>query len=83
MTSSSIVSMRFLLSGPVLSIFCVPSGFAQVWITPRVLKLLDQGRIFEVIRVFEFFLGVEVVQRAHELVKAVRRRQGARRRSPR
>ena len=36
-TSSSTVSMRFLVSGPVLSIFCVPSGFAaQVWITPRV-----------------------------------------------
>ena len=34
--SSSMVSMRFLLSGPVLSIFCVPSGLAQVWITPRV-----------------------------------------------
>ena len=29
-TSSSIVSMRFLPSGPVLSIFCVPSGIAQV-----------------------------------------------------
>ena len=37
-TSSSTVSMRFLFSGPVLSIFCVPSGFAQVWITPRVPK---------------------------------------------
>ncbi len=35
-TSSSIVSMRFLVSGPVGSIFCVPSGLAQVWITPRV-----------------------------------------------
>ena len=38
-TSSSIVSIRFLFSGPVLSIFCVPSGLAQVWITPRVPNL--------------------------------------------
>jgi hypothetical protein len=28
--------MRFLSSGPVLSIFCVPSGLAQQWSTPRV-----------------------------------------------
>ena len=34
--SSSTVSMRFLVSGPVSSIFCVPSGLAQLWITPRV-----------------------------------------------
>ena len=34
--SSSTVSMRLMVSGPVSSIFCVPSGFAQVWITPRV-----------------------------------------------
>ena len=34
--SSSTVSMRFLSSAPVLSIFCVPSALAQVWITPRV-----------------------------------------------
>ena len=27
--SSSIVSIRFLVSGPVSSIFCVPSGLAQ------------------------------------------------------
>jgi hypothetical protein len=34
--SSSTVSMRFLFRGPVSSIFCVPSGLAQLWITPRV-----------------------------------------------
>ena len=33
--SSSTVSMRFLVSGPVSSIFWVPSGFAQVCRTPR------------------------------------------------
>ena len=35
-TSSSMVSMRLMVSGPVLSIFCVPSEFAQQWSTPRV-----------------------------------------------
>ncbi len=40
MISSSIVSMRFLPRGPVDSIFCVPSGMAQVWITPRVWYFL-------------------------------------------
>ena len=34
--SSSTVSMRLMFSAPVSSIFCVPSGFAQVWSTPRV-----------------------------------------------
>ena len=33
--SSSMVSMRFLVSGPVSSIFCVPSALAKEWITPR------------------------------------------------
>ena len=33
--SSSMVSMRFLVNGPVSSIFCVPSGFAQECSTPR------------------------------------------------
>ena len=34
-TSSSIVSMRFLVSGPVSSIFWLPSSCAQLCITPR------------------------------------------------
>ncbi len=34
-TSSSMVSMRLRVSGPVSSIFCVPSACAQLWITPR------------------------------------------------
>ena len=33
--SSSTVSMRFFVSGPVSSIFWVPSGCAHEWITPR------------------------------------------------
>ena len=74
-TSSSIVSMRFLVSGPVLSIFCVPSGFAQVWITPRVPNFLLQLGILEVVGILRLLLGVEVVERAEELVEAVRGRQ--------
>src|SRR4029077_20487028 len=42
--SSSMVSIRFLLSGPVSSIFCVPSGFAQECRTPRGPKcFLNSG----------------------------------------
>ena len=34
-TSSSIVFIRSLVSGPVSSIRCVPSSFAHEWMTPR------------------------------------------------
>jgi hypothetical protein len=40
------VSMRFLVSGPVSSIFWVPSGSAQEWITPLdyyIYCLFSQG----------------------------------------
>ncbi len=33
--SSSMVSIRFFVSGPVSSIFCEPSGLAQQCSTPR------------------------------------------------
>jgi len=33
--SSSTVSIRFLVNGPVSSMRWVPSSFAQEWITPR------------------------------------------------
>ena len=36
------------------------------------LVLLDHRRILEVVRILELLLGVEVVERAHELVEAVR-----------
>src|SRR6266568_2643872 len=35
-----IYSIRLIVSGPVNSIFCVPSGLAQLWSTPRVAYLL-------------------------------------------
>ena len=40
------------------------------------LELLDHFRILEVVRVLELFLRIEVVERAEELVEAVRGRQG-------
>ena len=39
--------MRFLVSGPVSWIRCVPSGFAQLWITPRGwYRRLNSGNSF-------------------------------------
>ena len=75
-TSSSTVSMRFLVSGPVEVIFCLPSApAAKVWITPRVPKLLPQRGVLEVVGMLGLVLGVQVVERAEELVEAVRGRQ--------
>ena len=43
-TSSSMVSMRFLVSGPVSSIFCPPLPSDQQWSTPRGPKrFLNSG----------------------------------------
>ena len=39
------------------------------------LKPLDHRRVLEVVLVLELFLGVEVIERAHELVEAVRGRE--------
>jgi hypothetical protein len=44
--SSSIVSMRFLVSGPVSSIYCVPSAFAHEWMTPRGPNFLRNSGFF-------------------------------------
>ena len=79
--SSSIVSIRFLVSGPVSSIVCVPTGrSAKLWITPRgpkfLRKLGNSGSLgFGIIRQFRLFLGVEVIEIAVELVEAVDGRQ--------
>ena len=73
--SSSTVSMRFSVSGPVSSIFCVPSGLAQrVQHAARAERFLN-SRVLRVVRVLRLLLGVEVVEVAEELVEAVRRRQ--------
>ena len=74
--SSSIVSIRFLVSGPVSSIFCVPSGWAKLWITPRGAKFLrklgNSGSFgLGIVGKLRLLLGVEVVEIAIEFVETV------------
>src|SRR5215831_3323771 len=87
--SSSQLSMRFLLSGPVSSIFCLPTrpqrgcsvgssfSVAQQWRTPRGPNFaLNCGNSFgSGYRVLGVLFGVEVIEVAVELVKAMHRRQ--------
>ena len=75
MISSSIVSMRFLVSGPVSSIFCPPLPSATQWSTPRGPNFFLNCRILRVVGQLRLFLGVQVVEVAEELVEAVHRRQ--------
>ena len=42
-TSSSIVFIRSLVSGPVSSMRCVPSSLAHEWMTPRGPKFLRKS----------------------------------------
>ena len=73
--SSSQVSIRFLVSGPVSSMRWVPSPLAQVCSTPRGPELLAELRILRIVRQLGFLLGVEVIEVAEELVEAVHRGQ--------
>ena len=88
--SSSQVSMRFLVSGPVSSIFCLPTlpqrgssvgsslSVAQEWMTPRGPNFLRKfGKSFSgrVVVHLRLFFGVEVIEVAEELVEAVIGRQ--------
>ena len=70
-TSSSIVSIRFLVSGPVSSILCPPLPSAQaVQHAPRSEVLLE-CRVFRVVRVFRFLFGIQVIEIAEELIEAM------------
>ena len=70
--SSSIVSMRLLLSGPVSSI--LPSADACEHAARRVG--LEEGRVvLRPVGTLRLLLGVEVVEVAEELVEAVVGRQ--------
>ena len=85
--SSSTVSIRFLVSGPVSSHFCLPP-----WAKARIVARRDgrgrdafqdaartehrlEGGVLRVIRVLRFILGVQVIEVAEKLVEAVHRRQ--------
>src|SRR5258706_11019656 len=70
--SSSQVSIRFLVSGPVSSMRWVPSGFAQVCRTPRGPNFFRNSGSFGIVDVLRLLFGVEVIQVAEELVEAVR-----------
>jgi hypothetical protein len=77
--SSSTVSMRFLVSGPVSSIFC-PSAGPGVDHAARAELLAEglavgQHHVAGVVLVLRLLLGVEVVEVAEELVEAVVGRQ--------
>ena len=67
---------------PVLSIFWVPSGFAQQWSTPRVPNFFIELRVLEVVGMLGFVLGVEVVERAERTRRSRARWAGARRDRP-
>jgi hypothetical protein len=69
--SSSLVSIRFLMSGPVSSM--VPS--AEALITPRgPYFFLNSGSLGLVLELW-FLLGIQVIEVAEELVEAVVARQ--------
>ena len=84
--SSSIVSIRFLVSGPVSSIVCLPTlpkrgstvgssrSVALHRITPRGPNFAEL-RVLRDSPVFRLLLGIEVIEVAEELVEAVYGRQ--------
>ena len=85
--SSSIVTIRALVSGPVSLHTCLPTlpkrgstvgsslSDALQSITPRGPNLARNAGIFRIVRQFRLFLGVEVIEIAVELVEAVHGRQ--------
>ena len=77
MISSSMVPMRFVVSGPVFSIFCSalarsrPSSASDA---ARPEAFLE-GRVLGIVGIFRLLFRIEVVEVAEELVEAVRGRQ--------
>ena len=70
-TSSSTVSIRLMVSGPVSSILAVGGRFDHATRT----KLLFELGVLWVVRVFRFLFGIQVIQVAKELIKAMIGRQ--------
>ena len=73
--SSSIVSIRFLVSGPVSSIVCPPWPSALDLRTPRGPNFFAELGVLRVVEVLGLLRGVQVVEVAEILVEAVHRRQ--------
>ena len=85
--SSSIVSMRFLVSGPVSSHFCLPQGpkrgsspgvsvaVADALQDAARTELRFEGGVLWIVGMLGLVLGVQVIKVAEELVEAVHGRQ--------
>src|SRR2546423_10109255 len=81
--SSSIVSIRFLVSGPVSSHFCLPQvpkrgsspgvsvATATHFITPRGPKLRLERWILRIVRIFRFIFGIQMIEVAEEFVETM------------
>ena len=77
------VFIRSTVSGPVFSIFCLPTlpkmgstvassvSVAQVCMTPRGPNFLRNVGLLRIVGILRLFLGVEVIEVAEELVEAV------------
>ena len=67
--SSSTVSMRFLLSGPVSSMVGVPV-WVRLWNGNATgTGFLSKFRVLRVVPVFRLLLGIEVIEIAKELIQ--------------
>ena len=75
MISSSMVSMRFLVSGPVSLIVCPPLPSAMQWSTPRGPNCFLNFGSFGIVGQFRLFLGIQVIEIAEEFVEAMHGRQ--------
>ena len=85
--SSSTVSMRFFVSGPVSSIVCLPTrpkrgssvgssvSLALHRSTPRGPNFASELGILRIVGILRLLFGIEVVEVAEELVEAMHRRQ--------
>ena len=74
MVSSSTVSMRFLVSGPVSSMVCAPSA-SPLHGERHAGRIFLKFRVLRVVPVFRLLLGIEVIEVAEELIEAMLRGQ--------
>jgi len=74
--SSSIVSIRFLVKGPVSSILCVPSGLAKLGLRRVGRNSCGSSELrivgLWIIGKFRLFLGIEVIKIAVEFIETMR-----------
>src|SRR6058998_2441134 len=76
--SSSMVSIRFFVSGPVFSIFCPPLAVGPAVKHPARAEVLPEVRevlLCWIVPQFGLFLSVQVIEVAEELIETMHRRQ--------